>query len=120
MPSRKGRKNKNLGVPQVLKDMRWVATRPPEADRTHGQRTQRELFEADKQRFMDKLTDLEKALLVGKNKAGAEPKEAPSKPSEQAEPPADAWVPTAADRSTAEVLKQMVADFKAWRAEQKQ
>jgi hypothetical protein len=95
--------------------MRWVATRPPEVDRTHGHRTQRELFEADKQRFMDKLTDLEKALLVGKNKARAEPKEEPATPSEQAEPPSSAFVPTKADRSNLEVLKQVMAEFRAMR-----
>jgi hypothetical protein len=99
--------------------MRWVATHPPEVDRTHAHRTQRELFEADKQRFMDKLTDLEKVLLVGKSKARAEPKDGPSNPSEQAEPPAKA-AEHQKDRAIGELTMEVLAQFKAQRREREQ
>jgi hypothetical protein len=85
---------------ELLNDMLWVATHPPEMDRTHSHRTQRKLFEADKQRFMDKLTDLEK--------------DGPSNPSEQAEPPPQA-PEHPKDRALRELTLEVLAQFEALR-----
>jgi hypothetical protein len=78
------KRRKNVGArgsgqrPQVLRDMRHVYQSPREKDVSEGQRICRELLENDRDKFIGRLTALEKAYLQSKAKVAqeeAEPEE---------------------------------------------
>lgn len=62
-------------VPDLLKAMRWVTTRPESKDRTQLQKECRAWLKEDRSRFLSRMADLEKAFAsdATKERKGAVP-----------------------------------------------
>jgi hypothetical protein len=76
--SRKGKPNKERHVPQLLKEMRWVATHKVETDRTEGQKVQRAELERSPGVFHKRMQELEKLVLMKGSPRGAPAATVPS------------------------------------------